>query len=587
MGAPLSREPRRDRSSPRLVRLTLALVGAALCGAAAAPPPAIFEDVTREVGLDFRHFNGMTGDFTIAEITGSGAGVFDFDDDGDLDVYLVQGALLGTDMGKAVFPWRGPERPMGRLFRNDLVVGKGGTGGLHFTDVTAASGIVADGYGMGVATGDYDDDGRVDLYLTNLGPNRLYRNRGDGTFADVTARAGADDSRWSTGAAFLDYDRDGHLDLYVANYLDFESDPTRACYSSSSARDFCGPKAYRPVPDRLLRNRGDGTFADVTAAAGLSRELAAGFGVIAADFTGDGWTDVYVTNDGDPNTLWVNQHDGTFRDDALFAGVALDANGLAQGSMGIDAGDFDGDGDQDLVMTNIMQEGTTLYANDGKGLFEDRSVASGLSAVSRSRTGFGAGFLDYDNDGWLDLMMLNGAVLSLPHLVRQGDPYPLGQPNDLLHATGRGAFEVVGERAGPSFALAEVSRGAAFGDVDNDGDMDVLATNNNGPARLLLNQVGNLRPWLGVRLLERERNRDAQGALVEVRRASKGALWRRAATDGSYCSARDPRVLVGLGDSDEVTDVRVHWPSGRVERFDSPPARRYVTLREGTGTEER
>jgi hypothetical protein len=571
--------------SRRAFRVVLLLLGAgfAAVGAGGQQPP-IFEDVSREAGIDFVHFNGMAGDWTIAEITGAGAALFDFDGDGDLDAYLVQGAMLGGDMSRALFPWRGAEPPRGRLLRNDLEVGPDGTRRPRFVDVTGRSGIDAGGYGMGAATGDFDNDGRVDLYLTNLGPNRLYRNRGDGTFADVTGPSGTDDPRWSTGAAFLDYDRDGDLDLYVANYVDFESDPTRACYAGSSARDFCGPKAYRPVPDRLFRNRGDGTFDDVTASSGVASAWGAGFGVVAADLDGDDWLDIYVANDGDPNLLWINQRDGTFRNDALFAGAALDANGAAQASMGLDAGDFDGDGDEDLVMTHIVQESNALYVNDGRGLFEDRSIPSGIAAVSRSKTGFGVGWIDYDNDGWLDLLVLNGAVLSIPDLARQGDPYPLGMANDLLRNRGDGTFAVESERGGEAFARAEVGRGAAFGDVDNDGDADVLVTNNNGPARLLLNRAGNIRPWIGLRLLTAG-GRDALGARVEVIRRDGPSLWRRAGTDGSYCSARDPRVLVGLGSAADVTAVRVRWPSGRIETFGPPPRGRYVDLREGTGTE--
>ncbi len=542
---------------------------------------AVFDEVAKATGLDFTHFNGMTGNFTIAEITGQGVGLLDFDGDGDLDVYLVQGSLLGDKMSEALFPWRGSEPPMDRLFRNDLKVAADGTRTLHFTDVTQASRIRATGYGMGVATGDFDNDGRIDLYVTNLGHNQLLRNRGDGTFEDVTGKAGADDRRWSTCAAFLDYDRDDNLDLYVSNYLDFESDPKRACYSSSSARDFCGPKAYHPVPDRLLHNRGDGTFEDVTARAGIAKEFGAGFGVVAADFNRDGWVDIYVANDGDPNQLWVNDHDGTFHNEALWSGAAVNAQGKAEASMGVDADDFDDDGDDDLFMTHIMEETNTLFVNDGTGIFEDRTSAAGLASISLSKTGFGTGWLDFDNDGWLDLLVLDGAVLSLPERVRAGDPYPLGQPNYLLRNTGRGTFEPV-TNPGASFALADVSRGAAFGDVDNDGDTDVVVANNNGPTRLLLNRVGSRSHWLGLELLTGKPARDALGARVQVTLPSGRSLWRRVRTDGSFCSARDPRVLVGLGAATSVKAVRVQWPDGTAESWPGPAVDRYTTLHEGT-----
>jgi hypothetical protein len=558
-----------------------------MSGSGAAREDVVFVDVAGSAGIEFTHFNGMTGHFTIAEITGQGAGLVDFDGDGDLDIYLVQGRLLGASMSEAVFPWRGSEPPRDRLYRNDLVVGKDGSRRLRFTDVTQASGIDADGYGMGVATGDYDNDGDVDLYITNLGSNQLYRNRGGGTFEDVTAKAGVDDPRWSTCAAFVDYDRDGDLDLFVSNYVDFEAAPTRECYNNSSARDFCGPDAYNPVPDRLFRNRGDGTFEDVTLAAGINKEFGAGFGVVVADYNLDGWIDIYVANDGDPNQLWLNDGDGTFHNEALWAGAAINSEGSAEASMGVDADDFDEDGDDDIFITHIMEETNTLYVNDGTGLFEDRTGAAGLATISLGKTGFGTGWFDFDNDGWLDLLVLNGAVRALAERVRAGDPYPLGQPNHLLRNKGNGKFEVASDRAGDTFPLIEVSRGAAFGDVDNDGDTDVLVAHNNGPSRLLINQIGNRNHWIGLRLVVKEVERDAIGAKVQVILADGTSRWRRVRTDGSFCSSRDPRVLVGLGAATEIKEVRVLWPDGRREPWSNPPVDRYTTLREGTAPQEK
>jgi hypothetical protein len=546
----------------------------------------IFVDVAASAGIEFTHFNGMTGNFTIAEITGQGTGLVDFDNDGDLDVYLVQGRLLGNSMSEAVFPWRGAEPPRDRLYRNDVSIGSDGSRRLRFTDVTAASGIDGTGYGMGVATGDYDNDGDVDLYITNLGSNQLYRNRGDGTFEDVTSKAGVDDPRWSTCAAFVDYDRDGDLDLFVSNYVDFATAPTRECYAASSARDFCGPDAYNPVPDRLFRNRGDGSFEDVTIAAGI-KEYGAGFGVIAADYNVDGWIDIYVANDGDPNQLWINNGDGTFRNEALWAGAAINSEGAAEASMGVDADDFDEDGDDDIFMTHIMEETNTLYVNDGTGLFEDRTGAAGLASISLGKTGFGTGWFDFDNDGWLDLLVLNGAVRALAERVRAGDPYPLGQPNHLLRNRGNGTFEVASDRAGESFPLIEVSRGAAFGDIDNDGDTDVLMANNNGPSRLLINQVGNRSHWIGLRLLDEKVGRDALGARVQVILDDGSSRWRRVRTDGSFCSSRDPRVLIGLGSATKIKEARVLWPDGRKETWRGLEIDRYSTLRQGSAPKER
>jgi hypothetical protein len=569
------------RAAPLWVWAVVAVVVTATAQPAWAGGP-IFVDVARQSGIDFEHFNGMVGNFTIAEITGQGCGFVDIDNDGDLDVYLVQGALLGTDMGKAIFPWKRKEPPTDRLFRNDLTVRSDGTRVLRFTDITDASGIRAGGYGMGVAAGDYDNDGFVDLYVTNLGGNQLYHNNGDGTFSDVTAAAGADDPRWSTCAAFVDYDRDGDLDLFVSNYVNFEEDPKRACYQTSSARDFCGPDAYDPVPDRLLQNQGDGTFKDVTMAAGLHEEFGAGFGVVAADLDRDGWIDLYVANDGDPNQLWINDGDGTFHNEALWAGAAVNGMGAAEASMGVDADDFDGDGDDDIFITHIMEETNTLYVNDGSGLFEDRTSAAGLGSISIGKTGFGTGWFDYDNDGWLDLIILNGAVRVIPERARAGDAYPLGQPNHLLRNMNGRSFSLRSDDAGESFSLIEVSRGAGFGDVDNDGDTDVLVANNNGPARLLINQVGSDNRWIGLRLVAANAPRDALGAKVAVRLGDGRTLWRRVRSDGSFCSARDPRVLVGLGANASVDSVRVLWPDGDAETWPAPPANRYSTLRQGT-----
>jgi enediyne biosynthesis protein E4 len=559
-------------------RLLRAGVGA-MRGPGANSP--IFADATQEAGIDFRHFNGMTGNYTLAEVMGSGGALFDYNGDGKLDLYLVQGKLLGKNMSEAVFPWRGSAPPTGRLFRNDTVTRSDGSRLVRFTDVTEQSGLAFEGYCMGAAAGDYDNDGRTDLYVTCLGSNHLFHNRGDGTFEDATVKAHADDPRWSTSASFVDYDRDGYLDLYVANYVDFGADPARKCYAASSARDFCGPKAYRPVRDRLFHNRGDGTFEDVTVRSGIASESGAGLGVVAADFNLDGWPDIFVGDDSDPNLLWINQHDGTFRNDALLAGVAVNGAGKAMSSMGVDAGDFNGDGTPDLFDTNIMQDSASLFANVGEGIFEDRAISAGLVSRTRGKTGFGAGWLDFDNDGRLDLVVVNGGVLVQPEQARRGDRLPLRQTKELFRNTGKGMFDAVTERAGPAFAVEEVSRGAIFGDVDNDGDVDVVVTNNNGPARLLLNQIGNRNHWLGLRLLTRLGGRDALGARVEVLRPEGPPLWRRAYTDGSYCSSRDPRVLIGLGSDPAISGIRVIWPTGESETWPSMAVDRYATLREG------
>lgn len=544
---------------------------------------SIFSDVTSQVGIDFIHYNGMTGKFYLPEIMGAGAALFDFDNDGDLDIFLVQGSVIEPDVkpDKTLFPWRKAEAPRSRLYRNDLTTNKDGSRNLKFTDVTEKSRVLAFGYGMGVATGDINNDGWNDLYICNLGSNQMFLNNGDGTFTDATKKTGTDDPRWSTSAAFFDYDRDGWLDLFVTNYLDFSLANNPTCYAKTSAKDYCGPKAFRPVPDRLFHNKGDGTFEDVTTASGVSKEFGSGLGVVTNDFDRDGWIDIYVANDGDPNQLWINQKNGTFKNQALLGGAAVNRDGQAEAGMGVDAGDFDGDNLDDIFLTHLMEETNTLYLNLGDSLFEDRTIETGLGRQTRRYTGFGTLWFDYDNDGWLDLISANGAVQILDDLARKGDLYPLGQPNQLFHNTGRGNFTEVSNEAVAAFQLLEVSRGAAFGDIDNDGDTDILIANNNGPARLLLNQVGNKNHWMGLRLVGAKSNRDMLGARVEIVRDKKSVLLRRARTDGGYCSAHDARVLVGLGDLGKVEAVRVHWPSGKTEEWKNPPIERYVTLVEG------
>ena len=532
----------------------------------------------------------MSGEHYYAEIVGSGAALFDFDNDGDLDIFFVQGNMLGSGktLADALTPPATPLPLRSRLYRNDLTSDSGRTPTLHFTDVTDRSGIDAQGYGMGVATGDFDNDGWVDLYVTNFSSNQLWRNQGDGTFRDVTRKAGVDDTRWSMSAAFLDFDRDGWLDLYVANYVHFDFKNRKQCYSHAEAGYYCGPMSYDPVPERLFRNRGDGTFEDVSEKSGIAGEYNGALGVSCADFNGDGWIDIYVANDGRPNHLWINQRDGTFVNDAMTSGTALNEDGESEASMGVDAGDFDNDGDEDLFMTHLVGEKNTLYLNIGEGLFEDRSLDSKLAASSLPYTAFGTGFLDYDNDGRLDLLVVNGDVRtneSMARAKRANMIYRLHQPNQLFRNLGNGKFQDATARAGAAFQLAEVSRGAAFGDVDNDGDTDVLVLNNNGPARLLINDRGSEKHWIGLRMLGANEKRDMLGTRVAVVRGQGPTLWRRARADGSYCSANDPRILAGLGDSTEISRVRAYWPSGRVEEWTDVVVDGYNTLREGTGEE--
>ena len=536
-----------------------------------------FSDATSESGLTFRHVNGMSGQFYYPEIIAPGVALFDFDTDGDLDVFLVQGGPLDPPAATA-----GSEG--GRLFRNDGVPGSDGRVRLTFTDVTAASRIRATEYGMGAAVGDYDNDGCPDLYLTALGRNQLWRNNCDNTFTDVALGAGVADTGWSVSAAFLDFDRDGRLDLYVGHYLDWNPSLNTPCAGTSGARNYCAPRVYQPQASRLYRNRGDGTFADVTAAAGLRASVGPALGVSTADFNGDGWMDLYVANDGHENLLWINRHDGTFADTALIAGVALSEHGKPKAGMGVDAGDVDDDGDEDLVVVNLTGEGHDLYLNDGTGMFESRGAASGLRYQTLPFTGFGAGWLDADNDGWLDLLTVNGTVQWIEAQARAGDPLPLRQRKQLFRSLGNGRFEEIAAQAGPVFDRLDVGRGAAFGDLDNDGDTDVVVANNNDAAQVLLNTIDARRHWIGVRLAGRVaagKVRDQVGARIAIEQDGQHIRWRRARADGSYASASDPRVLVGLGTSAAAVRARVTWPSGRVEEWADLPIDRYTTLVEG------
>ena len=549
----------------------------ALSGAAQQRPD-YFLDVTTRTGLDFTHLNGARGELLLPEVIGSGGALFDFDNDGDLDVFLVQGA---GGRGKGEELSRGKEsggEARGRLYRNDLRVNADGTRTLRFTDVTEASGILARGDGMGAATGDIDNDGCVDLYVTNLGSNQLFRNNCNGTFTDVTARSGTDDPRWSTSATFVDYDQDGWLDLFVVNYVAFTPDMKRACFSAGSARDYCNPVVYDPLPARLLHNNHDGTFSDVSARTGIARSPGHGLGVLATDVNEDGWPDLYVANDGDPNQLWINGRGASFTNDALLAGVAVSRAGRPQGSMGIDAGDIDGDGDEDLFVTNLDNESNTMYLNVGQGLFEDRTVEWGVFKLGL--TGFGTRFVDIDNDGWLDLVVVNGAVRHLASQVQRGDSYPLKQPKLLFRNDSGRKFMDVTATGGPAFERLEVSRGLAVGDVDNDGASDLVVFNNNGPARVLVNQAARGKHWIGVRVIDGRYRRDAVMTRVELPRRG-GTLWRRVHTDGSYCSASDPRVVFGLGADGSPQTIRVHWLGGKVEEFTGLAADRYWVIEAG------
>ncbi len=533
-----------------------------------------FVDIAKVSGLDFVHTSGATGEYHFPEIAGSGCGLFDYDGDGDLDVYAIQSFPLGG--GSNV-------EGRNRLYRNDLVVGADGVASPRFVDVTDESGVGDGGYGMGLAVGDYDNDGDLDLYVTNFGPNTLYRNNGDGTFTNVSNVAIPPEDRWSTSCAFVDYNRDGYVDLFVTNYVNFSLLENKICYSPGGRRDYCGPQSFDPVSDRLFVNNGDGTFRDATVEAGIDLAHGSGLGVVCADFNRDGWPDIYVANDGNANQLWLNQRDGTFENVALLAGAAYNASGMAEAGMGVTAGDFDLDGDPDIFLAHLFGEHNTLLVNDGTASFDDRTEQFALASMSWSYTGFGTEWADLNNDGYVDLFVANGAVKIVEQ--RADEPYPYGNPNQLIVNLGppNFGFEDVSDRAGAVFELIETSRGAAFGDIDNDGDIDILVSNSNGPLRLLRNEIGSRNSWLSLRLVGNGSSRDAIGAEVRLIRPQGPDLVRRVHSDGSYCSANDLRTHFGLGDDRGPQTVVVAWPSGLTERFSGLPAMQQVDLHEGDG----
>jgi enediyne biosynthesis protein E4 len=530
------------------------------CSRPEAPsaPQRPFTEHAAAAGLDFIHSNGASGRFLLPEIMGAGVALLDYDRDGDLDVYLVQSGSLES-----------ASNPPNRLFRNELVP----SGRLRFTDVTATAGVGHIGYGMGAAVGDFDNDGYPDLYLTNFGPNVLYRNNGNGTFSDVTRAAGVDDPRWSSSAAFVDYDRDGRLDLFVANYLDYAVARNIPCSAPTGQLDYCNPTSYKGLPSRLFRNEGAGRFSDVTVSSGIGAVPGKGLGVVCFDQDRDGWIDIYVANDGVPNHLWRNRQ-GRFTEEALLAGVAFSAEGKAQAGMGVDAADLDNSGRDSLFVTNLALETNNLYRPDPSGNFEDAILSSGMGPASLMMTGFGVRFLDFDHDGALDLMVANGAVTTID--AQRGSPAPFRQPSQLFRSAAGRFAEVM--RLQPE----DVSRGLAVGDIDNDGDLDAIIANNNGPVRLWRNDAPAKGTSLTVELTGVIANRQALGARVGLLRPGQPTLWRRAQTDGSYLSASDSRVHFGFPPSPAPSEILVEWPGAAPESFPAPPSGR-LQLRQGTG----
>lgn len=567
-------------------RLTIAVTALLLTGCRTVtsknnrPSPTYpFEEIASAAGLNFNHFNGATGEYYLPEIAGSGVALLDYDGDGDLDILLVQGDFLesGKRLEEATFPPASGWKPGLRLFRNESVP----TGKFTFTDVTNTSGLHYEGAGMGVAVGDYDNDGRPDVYITGYGHNSLFHNNGDGTFTDVTLLAGVKDSGWSTSATFFDYDRDGKLDLFVTHYVQFKFRKKQCFIEGLGLPDYCGPQNFHGSLSTLFHNEGNGRFVDVTKRSHIGSAAGPGLGVVARDFNGDGWPDLYVANDGAASYLWLNQQDGTFREDGLAAGVALSMDGKTQAGMGIAIGDFNNDGLDEIFKTNLTEEGGNLYCKQKDGSFSECTARFGLLAPTLRTTGFGVGWLDYDNDGWLDLVIANGAVRAVGEQL--GTPFPYRQRNQLFRNEAGKAFREVTREAGPAFSRLEVSRAIAFGDLDNDGAIDMVVTNNNGPVRLFRNSAGNKMHWLEVQLEGTKSNRSGFGAVVTVRRVNGPSLRRVVQSDGSYLAANDSRVHFGLGEATHVDTLTVEWPSGLREQWHNIMADHLLTIHEGTG----
>lgn len=532
----------------------------------ATPGHVTFVDVAARAGLTFRHDNAASPEKYLIETMGAGAAWIDFDSDGWLDAYLVNSAPTKV--------YRPEQRLQSALFRNN----RNGT----FSNVTASAGVAAEGlFGMGVAVGDYDNDGDPDLFVLGYQRSILYRNDGDGSFTDVTDRAGvANPGKWGSSGAWFDYDNDGRLDLILVNYLDWTPETNLYCGERRPGyRAYCHPNKYRGQTVTLYRNRGDGTFADVTRQARLGEQAGNGLGVVCFDFDDDGWMDVFAANDSMRNFLFRNLGDGTFEDVSLSSGTAFSGTGQAEAGMGTDAGDIDGDGLLDLYVTHLDFELDRLYRNQGDGTFEDAVFSAKLGYETFQTSGFGTRFVDYDNDGRLDIIAVNGHVMDNIELFHAKTTY--AEPKLVFRNLG-GHFRNVTRQLGADLARPKVSRAAAFGDYDNDGDEDVLVSNNGDHAELLRNDGGNQLGWLQVRLVGVESNRDGVGASVLV--SAGGRTQRDQRTGGgSYQSAHDPRLHFGLGTSDRVDSLEVRWPSGTVDRLENVRANQAITVREGEG----
>jgi hypothetical protein len=529
----------------------------------AAPAAIHFTDVTTPAGIHFKHENGAFGKKYLPETMGSGCAFVDVDGDGWQDIVLVQSTS---------WPGRPKTTSTLALYRNN----RDGT----FTDITKASGLAVEMYGLGVTAADFDNDGDEDLFVTGLGASHLFKNDGHAHFTDITVSAGVADAGFATGALWFDYDHDGRLDLFVAHYVQWSVGTDLFCTLDGHAKSYCTPESYKGQSPTLYHNRGDGTFEDVTRKAGLYDPANKMLGVALIDYDNDGWLDVFAANDTQPNRLYRNKGDGTFVDVGVMAGVAFNEAGVARAGMGADAGDYDGSGRQSLIIGNFSNEMMALYSNDGKGLFIDEAPASAIGRASLLRLTFACFFVDVDLDGRLDIFGANGHVAD--DIARVQPTVTYAQPPHLFRNLGGKKFEDLSARVGAAFSKPMVARGAAYGDYDNDGDPDLLITANNGPARLLRND-GSLNHRLRVTLVGTSSNRDAIGARVRVLPDQGSPMVRMVKTGSSYLSQSELPLTFGLGSSTRVTAIEVTWPNGKTERVAGTPGDQALTIQEGRG----
>jgi enediyne biosynthesis protein E4 len=549
----------------RRIAALIVWAGASVALRAAAPgAPITFTDITATAGIKFRHVSGAFGKKYLPETLGSGCAFLDYDNDGWQDVLFVNSMAWPSQKGTPSYP---------ALYRNN----HDGT----FTDVTRQAGLAVQMYGLGVAVADYDNDGNVDIYITALGPNHLFRNLGGGKFKDVTSAAGVGDPGFSTSAMWFDYDRDGKLDLFVANYVQWTLETDLYCTLDGKTKSYCTPESYKGQSATLYHNRGSGTFEDVTRKAGLYDPSSKALGVALIDVDNDGWPDLFVANDTQPNKLYRNRHDGTFVDQGMTAGVAFNEAGVARAGMGVDAADIDGSGRQAIVIGNFSNEMMALYTNDGNGLFIDEAPASTIGHASLLTLTFSCFFFDADLDGLLDIFAANGHVSDDINTVQPKVTY--AQPAHLFRNVGGKKFENISTTSGAALQQRVVARGAAYGDIDNDGDLDLLVTTNNGPARLLRNDGGNRNHMLRVKTIGTVSNRDGIGAKVRVAVDGGPARVAVVKTGSSYCSQSELPLTVGLGSSASVKSIEITWPNGKVERLPGTAADQVVTVQEGKG----